>query len=48
MTAATAPTGQLAPTISLGTRLAGFSHLLALAWRAVTGVTAPEPHAVVV
>ena len=33
MTAATAPTGQLAPTISLGTRLAGFSHLLALAWR---------------
>ena len=33
MTAATAPTGQLASTISLGTRLAGFSHLLALAWR---------------
>ncbi len=33
MTTATAPTGQLAPTISLGTRLAGFSHLLRLAWR---------------
>ena len=33
MTAATAPTGHLAPTISLGTRLAGFSHLLRLAWR---------------
>ena len=33
MTTATAPTGHVAPTISLGTRLAGFSHLLALAWR---------------
>ena len=33
MTTATAPTGHLAPTISLGTRLAGFSHLLRLAWR---------------
>ena len=33
MTAATAPTGQCAPTISLGTRLAGYSHLLRLAWR---------------
>jgi polyether ionophore transport system permease protein len=33
MTTATAPTGRIAPTISLGTRLAGFSHLLALAWR---------------
>jgi len=32
MTAATAPTGQ-APTISLGTQLAGYSHLLRLAWR---------------
>ena len=39
MTAATAPTGQLAPTISLGTRLAGFSHLLA------PGLAArPHPH----
>ena len=33
MTTATAPTGHLAPSISLGTRLAGFSHLLRLAWR---------------
>jgi polyether ionophore transport system permease protein len=33
MTTATAPTGHVAPTISLGTRLAGFSHLLRLAWR---------------
>jgi len=33
MTAATAPTHHIAPTISLGTRLAGFSHLLRLAWR---------------
>jgi ABC-2 type transport system permease protein len=33
MTTATVPTGPAAPTISLGTRLAGFSHLLALAWR---------------
>ena len=38
MTAATAPTGH-APTISLGTRLAGFSHLLS------PGVAArPHPH----
>ena len=27
------PTGRVAPSISLGTRLAGFSHLLRLAWR---------------
>ena len=33
MTTATAPTDRLAPTIPLGTRLAGFSHLLRLAWR---------------
>ena len=33
MTTATAPTGPVAPTISLGTHLAGFSHLLRLAWR---------------
>jgi len=33
MTAATAPTTPIAPSISLGTRLAGFSHLLRLAWR---------------
>ncbi len=33
MTAATAPTHHIAPTISLGTRLAGFSHLLRLASR---------------
>ncbi len=33
MTTATAPAPPIAPTISLGTRLAGFSHLLRLAWR---------------
>ncbi len=33
MTTATAPTGHVASSISLGTRLAGFSHLLRLAWR---------------
>ena len=33
MTTATAPARPVAPTISLGTRLAGFSHLLRLAWR---------------
>ena len=33
MTTATAPAPPIAPTISLGTRLAGYSHLLRLAWR---------------
>lgn len=33
MTTATAPAPPIAPTISLGTRLAGFPHLLRLAWR---------------
>ena len=33
MTTATAPRTRPAPTISIGTRLAGFSHLLRLAWR---------------
>ncbi|HET7823120.1 MAG TPA: polyketide antibiotic transporter, partial [Ornithinibacter sp.] len=33
MTTATAPTGHVAPSISLGNRLAGYSHLLRLAWR---------------
>lgn len=33
MTTATAPAPPIAPTISIGTRLAGFSHLLRLAWR---------------
>ena len=33
MTTATAPAPPIAPSISLGTRLAGFSHLLRLAWR---------------
>ncbi len=33
MTTATAPAPPIAPAISLGTRLAGFSHLLRLAWR---------------
>ncbi|MFL6079651.1 MAG: polyketide antibiotic transporter, partial [Ornithinibacter sp.] len=33
MTTATAPAPPIAPTISLGTRLAGYRHLLRLAWR---------------
>ena len=33
MTTATAPAPPITPSISLGTRLAGFSHLLRLAWR---------------
>lgn len=33
MTTATAPAPPIAPSFSLGTRLAGFSHLLRLAWR---------------
>lgn len=33
MTTAIAPAAHAAPTIPLGTRLAGFSHLLRLAWR---------------
>ena len=33
MTAATAPTGPITSSIPLGTRLAGYSHLLRLAWR---------------